>query len=181
MRELIDYRSEFPILGQTTYLINHSLAAMPARAEERLAEYARMWKERGIRAWGEGWWQMPIRSHLRLLVAAGLSGLLIFAAVAFTALIQIEVNGPIYRRISLSQNVVSDYVPPPESLLQAALICNMMENASDPAQLQRYVYQFQVAQHSFETKFADYMRRMPEGTLKDLMRGTAYMSAEEYF
>ena len=60
MRELLDYRSEFPILEHTTYLINHSLAAMPAKAEERLAEYARMWKERGIRSWGEGWWTMPM-------------------------------------------------------------------------------------------------------------------------
>ena len=59
MRDLLDYRSEFPILERTTYLINHSLAAMPRRAEERLAEYARAWKERGIRAWGEGWWSMP--------------------------------------------------------------------------------------------------------------------------
>ena len=61
MRELLDYRSEFPILEHTTYLINHSLGAMPARAEERLAEYARAWRERGIRAWGEGWWELPLR------------------------------------------------------------------------------------------------------------------------
>src|SRR3954464_5174385 len=33
---------------------------MPARAEDNLREYARMWRERGIRAWGEGWWEMPI-------------------------------------------------------------------------------------------------------------------------
>jgi kynureninase len=54
------YRDRFPILAETTYLINHSLAAMPAAAEERLAEYARMWKTRGIRSWGEGWWEMPL-------------------------------------------------------------------------------------------------------------------------
>jgi kynureninase len=60
MRELLDYRSEFPILEHTTYLINHSLGAMPARAEEGVAEYARTWRERGIRAWGEGWWHMPL-------------------------------------------------------------------------------------------------------------------------
>jgi kynureninase len=60
MRDLLDYRSEFPILEHTTYLINHSLAAMPRGAEERLAEYARMWRERGIRSWGEGWWETPI-------------------------------------------------------------------------------------------------------------------------
>ena len=58
--ELLDYRDRFPILGETTYLINHSLGAMPAAAEGRVAEYAQMWKERGIRAWAEGWWEMPI-------------------------------------------------------------------------------------------------------------------------
>jgi kynureninase len=59
-RELLDYRSEFPILERTTYLINHSLGAMPRRAEDGLAAYARTWRERGIRAWGEGWWELPL-------------------------------------------------------------------------------------------------------------------------
>jgi kynureninase len=58
--ELTGYRDRFPILAETTYLINHSLGAMPAAVEERLAEYARTWKTRGIRAWGEGWWQLPL-------------------------------------------------------------------------------------------------------------------------
>jgi kynureninase len=60
VRDLLDYRSEFPILERTTYLVSHSLAAMPRRVEERLAEYARMWGERGIRSWAEGWWTMPM-------------------------------------------------------------------------------------------------------------------------
>jgi kynureninase len=58
--ELAAYRDRFPILAGTTYLINHSLGAMPAAAAERLAEYARAWATRGIRAWGEGWWTMPL-------------------------------------------------------------------------------------------------------------------------
>src|SRR3954467_12794265 len=58
--ELAEYRDRFPILEHTTYLINHSLGAMPALAEERVAEYARMWRERGIRAWAEGWWELPL-------------------------------------------------------------------------------------------------------------------------
>jgi kynureninase len=60
MRELADYRDEFPILEHTTYLINHSLGAMPAEAERRLAAYAEAWKTRGVRAWGEGWWDLPL-------------------------------------------------------------------------------------------------------------------------
>jgi kynureninase len=58
--DLTSYRDRFPILEHTTYLINHSLGAMPAAAEQRVAEYARSWNERGIRAWAEGWWEMPL-------------------------------------------------------------------------------------------------------------------------
>jgi kynureninase len=61
VRELADYREEFPILAETTYLVNHSLGAMPRKAADRLAEFARMWAERGIRSWAEGWWETPWR------------------------------------------------------------------------------------------------------------------------
>ena len=54
--DLTDYRDRFPILESTTYLINHSLGAMPAEAERRLQQFAREWATRGARAWGEGWW-----------------------------------------------------------------------------------------------------------------------------
>jgi len=58
--ELTDYRERFPIVAETTYLINHSLGAMPADAARRLQRYADEWATRGARAWGEGWWQTPI-------------------------------------------------------------------------------------------------------------------------
>ena len=61
MRDLLEYRAEFPILEHTTYLVSHSLGAMPRKAAERVAEYVRMWAERGIRSWAEGWWETPWR------------------------------------------------------------------------------------------------------------------------
>jgi kynureninase len=54
--DLTSYRDRFPILESTTYLINHSLGAMPAEAERRLQRFATEWKTRGARAWSEGWW-----------------------------------------------------------------------------------------------------------------------------
>jgi kynureninase len=58
--ELLEYRERFPILAETTYLINHSLGAMPAAVEERVLEYANAWNSRGVRAWEEGWWDLPL-------------------------------------------------------------------------------------------------------------------------
>ncbi len=57
---LLDWRKEFPILDNATYLISHSLGAMPRRAAAALQEFANTWATRGIRAWEEGWWEMPL-------------------------------------------------------------------------------------------------------------------------
>lgn len=58
--ELLKWRKEFPILDKTVYLISHSLGAMPRATYERLHEYAEVWATRGVRAWAEGWWDMPV-------------------------------------------------------------------------------------------------------------------------
>ena len=58
--ELTAYRERFPILSSSTYLISHSLGPMPAEAERRVLEYTRSWSTRGIRAWSEGWWELPL-------------------------------------------------------------------------------------------------------------------------
>jgi kynureninase len=59
--ELLKWRSEFPILEKTVYLISHSLGAMPKSTSECLQEYADTWATRGVRAWAEGWWDMPVK------------------------------------------------------------------------------------------------------------------------
>jgi kynureninase len=58
--DLARWREEFPILSRTVYLINNSLGAMPRRTARDLADYADTWATRGVRAWEERWWEMPI-------------------------------------------------------------------------------------------------------------------------
>lgn len=60
MNDLLGWRKEFPTLETTVHMISHSLGAMPRRVHERLREYAETWAARGIRAWEEGWWEMPV-------------------------------------------------------------------------------------------------------------------------
>ena len=60
MDPLLAWRDEFPILAHTTYMISHSLGAMPRRAADALQQFAETWATRGIRAWEEGWWDLPV-------------------------------------------------------------------------------------------------------------------------
>ncbi|HEU4720935.1 MAG TPA: aminotransferase class V-fold PLP-dependent enzyme [Gemmatimonadaceae bacterium] len=70
---LLGFRDRFPILERTTYLVSNSLGAMPRTVADRLAEYAREWATRGVRAWAERWWEMPVAvgDEIAPLIGAG--------------------------------------------------------------------------------------------------------------
>ncbi|MEO5815629.1 MAG: aminotransferase class V-fold PLP-dependent enzyme [Gemmatimonadaceae bacterium] len=70
---LLRFRDEFPILSSTTYLVSNSLGAMPRAVPDRLNEYAEQWATRGVRAWAQGWWEMPINvgDAIAPLIGAG--------------------------------------------------------------------------------------------------------------
>ena len=57
---LLNWRNKFPILQQCTYMVSNSLGAMPDAVYDSLRDYADTWAARGVRAWGEGWWNMNI-------------------------------------------------------------------------------------------------------------------------
>ena len=58
MNSLLHWRSEFPILESCTYLVSHSLGAMPRGVRTNLEQFADDWDQRGVRAWHEGWWEL---------------------------------------------------------------------------------------------------------------------------
>lgn len=55
---LASFRSEFPILARTNYLVSNSLGAVPRGVGAELASYYATWATRGVRAWEEGWWTL---------------------------------------------------------------------------------------------------------------------------
>jgi len=58
VNDLSSWRAEFPIVDTCTYLVSHSLGAMPRRTATYLQEFAATWSSRGVRAWHEGWWEI---------------------------------------------------------------------------------------------------------------------------
>ena len=56
---LLAHRAKFPALEGVLHFASHTLGCMPAAVEGSLAEYARTWGGRGIRAWEERWMQVP--------------------------------------------------------------------------------------------------------------------------
>jgi kynureninase len=66
--DLLHYRSEFPILERTNYMISNSLGAMPRAVYDALKGYADTWATRGVRAWEERWWMLALEVGNELAV-----------------------------------------------------------------------------------------------------------------
>lgn len=105
---LLAYRSEFPILDRVTYLVSNSLGAMPRAVPERLAEYADAWNRRGVRAWADGWWAMPLTvgDEIAPLLGAGPGEVAMFPNVT---LAQAAVLSAV------------DYTPPRDTIVMTGL------------------------------------------------------------
>jgi kynureninase len=105
---LLAYRPEFPIVNRVTYLVSNSLGAMPKAVPARLAEYAEAWDQRGVRAWAEGWWSMPLTvgDEIAPLLGAGTGEVAMFP------------------NVTLAQAAVLsalDYTPPRDTIVMTGL------------------------------------------------------------
>jgi kynureninase len=54
------FRDRFVIDDSVVYLDGNSLGCLPRATVARLERVARQWGERGVRAWGEGWLDLPV-------------------------------------------------------------------------------------------------------------------------
>ncbi len=73
MDELLRFRSEFPQLEERTYLVSHSLGAMPRAAAAAAQAYTDEWRAHGVEAWAKGWWDLPLTVGDRLAPLLGAS------------------------------------------------------------------------------------------------------------
>jgi len=70
---LLGWRRELPLVESTVHLVNHSLGPMPLGVEAELAGFVRAWRERGVRAWSEGWWETSVSTGDLLVPILGVA------------------------------------------------------------------------------------------------------------
>jgi kynureninase len=59
---LLAWRAEFPTVEATLHFASHTLGAMPRGVEPALRRYLHLWMSRGIRAWDEEWFRLPLET-----------------------------------------------------------------------------------------------------------------------
>ncbi len=79
-----DWREEFPILADTTYLNSCSLGALSRRAEQKLRDFRDEWHRYGASAWYETWMARlaELRGRVGAMIGAGEGEIALSASVS---------------------------------------------------------------------------------------------------
>jgi methyl-accepting chemotaxis protein len=122
-----------------------------------------------------------IKFKTKLIVLAGtaVGGLLIFTAVALATIATVGINSDLYKRITLGNSVVADYVPPSQSMLEPQLL--LLRMSDDPQHADRYVQRLKALRKDLEDGHATYLRQVPAGSLRNAISGEAFATAEQLF
>ncbi len=109
---LLAWRPEFPTLETTLHFASHTLGAMPRGAESALRRYTELWRARGIRAWEDEWFRLPLETANVLASILGaepdtvtmLENVTLAQAVALSA---VDFSGPRRRLVCTDEDFPS--------------------------------------------------------------------------
>jgi hypothetical protein len=71
--------------------------------------------------------KLNIKMRFFVLIGCFVAGFAIYSGWSFKVLNEIKVNGPIYKRIVQSKDLIADILPPPEYIIESYMVC--MQNA----------------------------------------------------
>jgi len=109
---LLAWREEFPTVETTLHFASHTLGAMPRGVEEALRRYAFLWRTRGIRAWEDEWFRLPMETAdvLASILAAEPGTVTMFENVTTAqavALSGVDFSGPRNRLVCTAEDFPS--------------------------------------------------------------------------
>src|SRR5262249_20784529 len=111
---------------------------------------------------------LPFKSKLLILIGVSAAGLLMVGALGLFTLRSIKLDGDLYKEIKMGQDVLADYVPPPEGIAYVVTILVNMEEATDRTMVEENIKDFHQARKDFEGRHSYYMANLPDGNLKRL-------------
>jgi methyl-accepting chemotaxis protein len=124
---------------------------------------------------------LSFKSKLLVLLSVAALGLLAVGALGLSTLKSIKLDGTLYKEIKMGQDVLADYVPPPEGIAYVVTILVNMEEASDHAAIEDNIKAFHQARKDFEDRHSYYMANLPDGKIRQLMAGSCYTAARQWF
>ncbi|MFZ1683081.1 MAG: methyl-accepting chemotaxis protein [Candidatus Zixiibacteriota bacterium] len=122
-----------------------------------------------------------VRSKLVLLVGILFTGFVIYGYTAYRQSTKMQVNGPVYKSIVSSKDLIADILPPPEFIVESYLSVSQLADERNASAAPALIDKLTRLQSDFETRHEYWASALPDGSLKQLITVAAYQPAHEFF
>jgi HAMP domain-containing protein len=127
------------------------------------------------------WKNLKIGRKLNVLTAVSVTGLLIFAVLAFRTISQIQVGSDFFAQKRMSNSVAADFENPPQSLQKVYSLAVEAEDAPTQPERDSLIEEIRSARKDYESGHQHYMAILPPGPLRDLVAGASNTSTEAWY
>ena len=124
--------------------------------------------------------KLSLKGKLALLSILFVLGMGAFGLLAFATITELKIGGPLYSQIRIGVDINTDFTLPAGHLIGSRLrILEIALEAKHPELLQQDIERFKEERVHFLNTHDEYVKRLPDGNLKDLMQ-KAFAPAREY-
>ena len=125
--------------------------------------------------------QVRINGKIRLLVGMSMVALSIFGWVSFATLRIVEINGALYKKISVAKDLDSDVAPPYLNLIPTRLLVYQAIAAQDSRTRTELLGKMREMHKAFDDNYDQDLRDTGDGSMKDLLKGDFHEVGRQYF
>jgi methyl-accepting chemotaxis protein len=128
------------------------------------------------------WNQFGLQQKLLALITLFLVGFLAFGLIAYQTLDELRINGELYRKISVRDEVITDIASPSVNLLEPYVTLHILEDEVDPARVTQLIGALRQLETAYESRYQHWQSTavLEEGALKTALNQSA-VPAREFF
>lgn len=122
-----------------------------------------------------------LRTQLTITIGIFLFIFILFWIISFQTLRELEVNGPVYKRIVQGKDLIADILPPPEYIVESYLVTLQMLGNSDSKLLEEQINRINTLNRDYMTRHDFWVAELEEGSMKRILIYDSYTPAREFY
>lgn len=122
-----------------------------------------------------------IKTKLLLLCCIMFITFIVFGFVSFNAVSEIEVNGPLYQRITQGKNLIADILPPPAYILESFLTLMQIQDESDPGRRELLIEKIRQLEKTYYETVGFWRKALPDGPIRDIIAEKSFDPAAAFY
>lgn len=124
---------------------------------------------------------LKVSHRLSLLGLVFTIGLLIYGAWSFRTLSEFKVNGPVFKNIVQSKDLIADILPPPEYILESYLVSFQLSTSIDAAEQAKLEERLKALKAEYELRHAFWEKEALPPAMSDLILKQSYTPAMAFY